>query len=169
VAGASAGAAFTALAYLVSVGGPITGGMLSDRLGRTAVILLMSTISVICSFTMGWLMMAPVWLVVGVSFVYQFSAIADSPVLSTAQTELVSPRYLGAAYSLRSVLGFGAGSISPWVFGLVLDWGRAGGSSQLLTFGLAFSALGLGGLLCPLFMLWLRRLPESRRMAGGLR
>ena len=94
---------------------------------------------------------------------------AHSPVLSTAQTELVSPRYLGAAYSLRSVLGFGAGSISPWVFGLVLDWGRADGGSQLLTFGLAFSTLGLGGLLCPLLMLWLRRLPESSRMAGGMR
>jgi len=35
--------------------------------------------------------------------------------------------------------------------------------------GLAFSALGLGGLLCPVFIWWLRRLPEARRMAGGLR
>jgi hypothetical protein len=34
---------------------------------------------------------------------------------------------------------------------------------------MAFSALGLGGLLCPLLMLWLRRLPEARKMAGGMR
>jgi MFS family permease len=170
VTGASVGAAFTAMAYVVSVGGPITGGMLSDRLGRTAVIALMSLVSVACSFTVGWLVMAPFWLVVAVLFIYQFTSIADSPVLSTAQSELVSARYLGAAYSLRSVLGFGAGAISPWVFGLMLDWGRAGtDGAQPLAFGMAFGALGLGGLLCPLFILWLRRLPASRRMAGGMR
>jgi len=169
-AGASLGAAFTALAYLVSVGGPIVGGSLSDRLGRTTVILTMSLASVACSFTLGWLSAAPVWLVVGWVFAYQFTAIADSPVLSTAQTELVSPRYLGAAYSLRSVLGFGAGTISPWAFGLVLDWARGPGLySQRLAFGLAFSMLGLGGMLCPLAVAWLRRLPESARMAGGMR
>jgi len=170
VAGASIGAAVTALAYVISMTGSISGGMLSDRWGRTAVIGLMSTLSVICSFTIGWLVTAPFLLVVALVFAYQFTAIADSPVLSTAQTELVVPRYLGASLSLRSVLGFGAGSVSPWVFGLLLDWGRGtAGGSTTLGFGLAFSALGLGGLLCPVFIWWLRRLPEARRMAGGLR
>jgi MFS family permease len=170
VAGASIGAAVTALAYVISVTGSVSGGMLSDRIGRTAVIGLMSTLSVICSFTVGWLVTAPFLVVVGLVFVYQFTAIADSPVLSTAQTELVVQRYLGASLSLRSVLGFGAGSVSPWVFGLLLDWGRAAaGGSNTLGFGLAFSALGLGGMLCPVFILWLRRLPEATRMAGGLR
>lgn len=169
-AGASIGAALTALAYVISMTGSISGGMLSDRLGRTAVIGMMSTLSAVCSFTMGWLVTAPFVLVVVILYVYQFAAIADSPVLSTAQTELVPQRYLGASLSLRSVLGFGAGSVSPWVFGLLLDWGRAtAGGSNTLGFGLAFSALGLGGVLCPLFILWLRRLPESTRMAGGLR
>ena len=169
-AGASLGATFTALAYLVSVGGPIAGGSLSDRLGRTTVILIMSLASVVCSFTLGWLSAAPLWLVVGWVFAYQFTSIADSPVLSTAQTELVSPRYLGAAYSLRSVLGFGAGTISPWAFGVVLDWARGPAlQSQFLAFGLAFSMLGLGGMLCPLAIAWLRRMPESSRMAGGMR
>ncbi|MCH8882621.1 MAG: MFS transporter [SAR324 cluster bacterium] len=167
---ASAGAGFTALAYLVAVGGPIVGGSLSDRLGRTTVILLMSITSVACSFSIGWLLTAPFWLVVALSFVYQFTAIGDSPVLSTGLSELVPPHYLGSAYSLRSVLGFGAGSISPWVYGLVLDWGRGGPeAAPLLAFGLAFSAFGMVGVLCPLFTYWLRRLPDSARMAGGLR
>lgn len=175
VEAASAGAGFTALAFLVSAGGPIAGGMLSDRWGRTAVILVMSGISVFCAMTLGWLVTAPFWLIVGMTLVFQFTSIADSPVHSTALTELVSHRFLGAAYSLRSVLGFGAGAISPWVFGLVLD--QMGGGDMnggdagagLLGFGLAFSVLGIGGVFCPLCALWLRKLPQSTRMAGGRR
>jgi MFS family permease len=180
VTGAAAGAGFTALTYVVSIFGPITGGELSDRFGRTAVIVLLSLISTICAFTLGWLVAAPLWLAVGVAFIFQFSAIGDSPVLSTALTELVHPRQLGAAYALRSVVGFGAGAISPWVFGLVLDWGGVGsegaaltggdlGPSSTMVFGLAFSVLGLGGMLCPLSVLWLRRHPASVHMAGGRR
>ncbi len=170
VEAASAGAGFTALAFLVSAGGPITGGMLSDRWGRTAVILAMSGISALCAMTVGWLATAPFWLVMGVILVFQFTSIADSPVHSTALTELVSHRFLGAAYSLRSVLGFGAGAISPWVFGLILDQvGGSNGGAGLLGFGLAFSMLGIGGMFCPLSALWLRKLPQSTRMAGGRR
>jgi hypothetical protein len=35
--------------------------------------------------------------------------------------------------------------------------------------GLAFSALGVGGVLGLLSMLWLRTMPEARRLAGGKR
>ena len=182
IAGAAAGAGLTALTYVISIFGPITGGELSDRLGRTTVIALFSLVSTLCAFTLGWMVAWPLWLAVGVAFLFQFSAIGDSPVLSTALTELVPAHQLGAAYALRSVAGFGAGAISPWVFGLVLDWGGVGGSgaavvnaaaatgtphTPTLVFGLAFSVLGLGGMLCPASVMWLRRLPASRAMAGG--
>ncbi|MBI3992347.1 MAG: MFS transporter [Candidatus Lambdaproteobacteria bacterium] len=161
---ASLGAGFSALTYLVSVGGPILGGTLSDRVGRGTVIIVMATLSVICSFTIGWLVTMPLWLVVLVAFLYQFTSIADSPVLSTAVTEVVEPRYLGAAYSIRSVLGFGAGAISPWVFGMVVDWGRALSTpSPMLTWGLAFGVLGLGGCMAPLCILRMRALPGGYR------
>ncbi|MCZ6730614.1 MAG: MFS transporter [SAR324 cluster bacterium] len=167
---ASLAASLSALMMLVSMGGNILGGGLSDRWGRTTVMLLMGCASLVCSFTIGWLVAAPLWIVVAVGLVYHFTAIGDSPVYSTALTEVVSPRYLGAAYSLRSVTGFGAGVISPALFGLVLDrvqGGAVGGST--LAWGLAFASLGLGGLLGPPCIAWLRRLPESTRMAGGLR
>lgn len=165
---ASMGASFSALTYFVSVGGPITGGSLSDRLGRSTVIILFSSISTIMAFSIGWLVVAPFWLAVLAGVLMQFFAVGDSPVISTAQTELVSPRYLGAAYSLRSVAGFGLGAVSPWVFGEVLDWGRVA-YSPTVAWGLAFSMLGAGAVFTPLCMWWLRRLPESRRMAGGKR
>ena len=163
-------ATLTAVMTAVGMGGNILGGGLSDRWGRTAVMLLMGVGSLICSFSIGWFLTAPIWLLVVLGLAYHFTAIGDSPVYSTAMTEVVSPRYIGAAYSLRSVTGFGAGAISPAVFGLVLDWAnRGGGSGGTLAWGLAFTSLGLGGLLGPLGIAWLRRLPESTRMAGGRR
>ncbi|MBI3069526.1 MAG: hypothetical protein HYY79_11790 [Betaproteobacteria bacterium] len=129
----------------------------------------MSCLSLACSFSFGWMIGLPLWLLVAVAALYNFTAIGDSSVYSTAVTELVPPRYLGAAYSIRSVLGFGAGAVSPWVFGLVLDATRASAGSEFLAWGLAWSSLGAGALLGPLATWRLRRTPESRKMAGGLR
>jgi MFS family permease len=164
----SVGIVFTALTYLVAVGGSIVGGSLSDRWGRTAVIMFMASSSLACSFLFGWLLAAPVALLVVVAVVYNFTAVADSSIYSTALSELVPPRYIGAAYSLRSVLGFGAGAISPWVFGLVLDWGLSVHSKNV-AWGLAWSALGLGAVLGPWVTWKLRRLPESAQLAHGRR
>ena len=57
-------------------------------------------------------------------------------------TELVPPEYRGAAYALRSVLGFGAGVISPWVFGLVIDWALPGSSLLIVPAVYAREAYG---------------------------
>jgi MFS family permease len=170
VRAAGIGASFGAILTAASMAGNIAGGTLSDRCGRTAVILLMGCLSLICSFSIGWLIALPFWLVVLVGLLYSITSIGDSPIYSTALTELVPPRFLGTAYALRSVLGFGAGVISPLLFGLMLDWARGGtGATETLVWGLAFTSLGLGGLLGPLGILWLRRLPDSARLAGGLR
>ena len=67
-------------------------------------------------------------------------------------------------------MGFSAGAISPWIFGLVMDmvhgtpW-----SSERLAWGLAWTSLGLGALPSPLMNWWLRRRPEAVRMARGRR
>ena len=167
---ASLGATLSALTYLAAVIGSVLGGSLSDRWGRTAVTLLMSLASLACSFSFGWMIGLPMFALVAVAVFYNVTGVGDSSIHSTTLTELTDPRYLGAAYSLRSVLGFGAGAISPWVFGLVLDWGRAnGGLSDQLVWGLAWSTLGVGGLLGPLVVWRLRRMPEAMKLAGGKR
>jgi MFS family permease len=167
---AGLGIAFAALTYLVSMAGSIGGGVLSDRWGRTAVILLMSLASLVCSFTFGWLIAAPAWIVIAVAVAYNLTAIGDSSIYSTALTELVPGHCLGAAWALRSVLGFGFGAISPWVFGLVLDLGQGAGSMRAdATWGWAWTALGLGAMLGPIATLRLRALRESAQMAGGKR
>jgi MFS family permease len=165
----SLGATLTAITYLAAVVGSVLGGSLSDRYGRTAVTLMLSLASLFCSFSFGWMIGLPLAVLVVVAVIYNLTGVADSSIHSTTLTELVPPSYLGAAYSLRSVLGFGAGAISPWMFGLVLDWARAGRLDEAVVWGLAWSVLGLGGLLGPLATWRLRQLPEARRLAGGRR
>ena len=166
----SLGATLSALTYLVAVVGSVLGGSLSDRYGRTAVTLAMALASLLCSFSFGWMIGLPMVLLVIVAVFYNVTGVGDSSIHSTTLTELMDPRYLGAAYSLRSVLGFGAGAVSPWVFGLVLDWGRAGsGLPKHMVWGLAWTTLGLGGLLGPVVIWRLRRMPEATRLAGGKR
>jgi MFS family permease len=63
----------------------------------------------------------------------------------------VPPHYLGVAYAVRSVIGFGAGVVSPFVFGWALDLAGGGKSSNdAFPWGIAWATLGLGGLLGPL-------------------
>jgi MFS family permease len=164
------GVLIAGVCHLLSVAGSVSGGTLSDRYGRTAVILLFAGTSAACSLIYGWLITAPLWLLTVVAIVYNLAAIADSSVFSTGLTELVPHHSIGAAYSLRSVIGFGMGAASPWVFGLTLDLaGEQPGEPRMLAWGLAFSTLGAAGLAATYFTWRLRRSAESRRMAGGLR
>lgn len=166
---ASLGAGLTAIAYAGSMAGSIAGGAISDRMGRTWTMLVMSFASLACSLSFGWMIAMPLWVLVAVGAVYSFAAIGDSSVYSTVVTELVPRRYIGAAYSIRSLLGFGAGAMSPWVFGLVLDSTRAVESSPLWMWGLAWSSIAAGAILGPLAILRLRAMPEAAQMAGGKR
>jgi len=120
-------------------------GRLSDRLGRRVVLLGLAATSAVCSLAFGWLVAAPIAVVFVVGALYGFTALGDSPVLSTALTEAVGAPYLGAALALRSFLGFGAGAVAPIVFGRVLDLTNIPGPSPT-TWGWAFVTLGAGGL-----------------------
>jgi hypothetical protein len=55
--------------------------------GISARSLEMSTLSLTCSFTIGWLVTLPLWLVALVGGCYSVAAIGDSPVYSAALTE----------------------------------------------------------------------------------
>jgi len=62
---------------------------------------------------------------------------------------------------VRSVVGFGAGVVSPVVFGWALDLAGGGRSSgDPFAWGVAWASLGLGGLLGPVATWKLRRLSQ---------
>ncbi len=158
------------LTYLTSMAGSLIGGALSDRWGRSWSMLFFSCVSLVFSFTFGWMLGWPLALLFAAAACYNLAAIADSSIYSTALTELVDPRQIGAAYAVRSVMGLGAGVVSPWVFGLVIDLVRGGPlSSEKLAWGLAWTCLGLGALPGPLMIWRLRKRPEAVRMGQGRR
>src|SRR3989442_442657 len=72
-------------------------GRLSDGLGRRIVLFGLAATSAVCSLTFGWLIGLPIAVVFVVGAVYGFTALGDSPVLSTALTQEVGAAHLGAA------------------------------------------------------------------------
>jgi MFS family permease len=145
---AGIGSYLTASFHFIGLLASFTMGTLSDRLGRARVIFMLSMISACCSFIFGWTIQWHLLVVMGVGLIYAFSALGDSPVLSAGLTEAVRPTYMGAAFGLRSLLGFGVGALSPMVFGIVLDWTNrsAPGPDQYIHWGWAFGVFGIGGL-----------------------
>lgn len=150
------GIGIAGVTHLAGVIGSVIGGILSDRIGRTRVILMMSCASLACSFAFGWMVGAALAWVTIVAIFYSLTAIADSSVFSTVLSETVPSNQIGFAFSIRSVLGFGMGAISPWVFGVVLDW--AGGTADQRAWGLAWCSIGVGAMLGPLLTWRLHRL-----------
>jgi MFS family permease len=149
----AAGAAllFAGATYVANIAGSIVGGTMADRWGRTQTILTWSCVSLALSFSIGWLIAAPVALLVALACLHNFSAIADSSTHSTVLAESVPAHYLGVAYAVRSVIGFGAGVVSPVVFGAALDLAGGGrASADSFAWGVAWTTLALGGLLGPL-------------------
>jgi len=145
---------FAGLTYIANIAGSIIGGTMADRWGRIPTILTWSCASLALSFSIGWLIAAPIALLVALACLYNFAGIADSSTHSTVLAESVPPHYLGVAYAVRSFVGFGAGVVSPFVFGWALDvFGGGKASADSFGWGVAWATLGVGGILGPV-MTW---------------
>ncbi len=132
------------------------GGILSDRYGREKTIIVVMLGSGLFSLLIGWTRILPFSLVFILSILYGFLATGESSVLSAGVTELAHPKGLGRTMALQSLLGFGAASISPILFGYVLDLTNPSDEFAKLGYvanwGWAFALLGLGGLAGPVIM-----------------
>jgi MFS family permease len=158
---ASLALALSALTYVANIAGSMLGGTMSDRWGRTHTILFWSCTSLALSFAMGWLIALPIAFLVALACLHNLSAIADSSTHSTVLAESVPPHILGVAFAVRSVVGFGAGVVSPVVFGWALDLAGGGKTSgDAYAWGLAWTTIGIGGLLGPLASWRLHRQPR---------
>jgi MFS family permease len=148
VSGAAiSGAWLSALLHGVGAVSAFTMGRLSDRTGRRPVLVALAAAGAMVSFIVGWLVHAPSVILVPLILAYAFVTLGDSPVLTTAISEVVRPGYLGAVLAWRGFAGFGAGAVAPLAVGLVLDAAAGAGASPSVSWGLAFVALGIGGVI----------------------
>ncbi len=159
------GAYLTAGFHLMGLVASFSMGWLSDRMGRASLMMVLAGVSTLCSFSFGWTVGMPVSIVIMVGIIYSFTALGDSPILSATLTETVNSAYMGAAFGLRSMLGFGAGAISPIILGAVLDQTNPHVSQNgvYTNWGWAFSVLGVGGLGAWLAAIYYGRMKKKHR------
>jgi len=161
------GNTIAATAILMGVVSPALGGLISDKIGRTKTVIMVLLVSIACSFSVGWFMTLPLYGFLTIVLIYGFFVVMESAVFKAGLSELVEPRYLGSALGVQSFLGFGITILSPALFGLVLDISNPGFDGQFRVWGWSFGLLGLGAMVGPGAMYFLRKLPESVKMAGG--
>lgn len=132
--------------HLSGAASTMAGGWASDRWGRKVTLIAMAGAGALLSFIIGWSPALPVIVVVLLVFLYGFATLGDSGVLSAAMADAVAPGQLGRMLALRSILGFGAGALSPLVFGWILDLSNPPGALPT-QWGWSFAILGVGGML----------------------
>ena len=151
-----AGATMAGLATLLAAFATASIGAISDRTDRLRAIIRVTATSFVFVMALGFSLNYPWLLVILVSLGAVFMTNADSAVISTKLTEVVPGDYLGRTLAVYSFLGFAAGSISPLVFGAVLD--IAGDIDRLgAPWSLAFATLAIGSLAGLLIAIGLRR------------
>jgi MFS family permease len=136
------------------------GGALADRLGRTTVTIGAMAVSGVCAALMGWLFGAPAWLVASVALCWGVSVIADSAQFSASVAELAEPASIGTLLTAQTCAGFLLTLVSIHLVPDVV---------ALAGWRVAFGMLAIGPILGCVAMARLRRMPESRRLAGGRR
>ncbi len=140
--------------------GSIGGGLLADRIGRTAQAALMMTVSGLCALTIGLVFDGPAWLFFLVAFLWGATVIADSSQFAAMATELSDPRLVGTALAFQLGLGFALTVVS-----IRLTPVLAGAVGWRWT----FLMLVPGPMVGVIAMLLLRRLPAAQRIGHGLR
>ena len=126
------------LALAFGAVGPVMGGAVSDRLGRTAAASLILGVSAVCAVGLAWIGHWPWGLIVVVCVVFAWAASADSAIYQTSITEVADRARLGSTMALQASLGLFGGVIGPVLFGGILD--VAGGEYRWV---FAFSTLGV--------------------------
>ena len=112
-AGLAGVAGFGAIA--IGGAGAVMAGTWADRLGRERVTIWSMAVSGACAAVMGWLLAAPLWLVLAVAGVWGFAVVADSAQFSAVVTEVAPRHAVGTALTLQTSLGFLLTAATIWM------------------------------------------------------
>lgn len=148
-------AAIHAVANLGSPVASIIGNEAALRVGRARVIAIGMTASGLLTCALGFSAHLS-WAVVAALVVLHMALVmSDSSTLTAGMVAAADPRLKGVTMAVHSTLGFGAGFVSPLVFGAALD--LAGGNRSITAWGIAFATLGAGALVAPAVLGFSRR------------
>ncbi|HEU0079002.1 MAG TPA: MFS transporter [Longimicrobiaceae bacterium] len=134
--------------------GCVVAGAWADRLGRERVTIWAMAVSGACALGIGWLLHAPLALVLTVALVWGFAVVADSAQFSAVVTEVAPAHAVGTALTLQTALGFLLTSVTITAVPYLRE---AGG------WPLAFGLLALG----PLAGIAAMRRLENTRIRGA--
>lgn len=137
-----------AVANLVSPLASISGNEAALRAGRARVIVAGMTVSGALTCALGFLAAVPWTLMLAAVVLHMVLMMSDSSTLTAGMVAAAEPGLRGATMAVHSTLGFGAGFVSPLVFGAALD--LAGGNKSAAAWGIAFATLGVGAIVGPL-------------------
>ena len=140
--------------------GAVLGGVIADRIGRTALTIGAMAASGTCAIVIGFLFGAAPWLVFAFAFLWGIVVVADSAQFSASIAELSEPGTVGTMLTMQTSVGF---LLTLATVHLVPTMVEAVG------WHFAFASLAIG----PFFGVWamarLRAHPDSVCIAGGRR
>ena len=166
----STGGTLAAAIILLGVPACWLWGWVSDKRGRTFAMAVGGALSVLGEFFLGSLFGYSFALVLIVAGWIGFWVISDSAIYKAGLLEMMDPKFTGLALGIQSAAGFGITIVSPAVFGAVLElYNGAVVPTSATQWWPSFGVLGAGGMLAPIAILLLRRMPQAVLMAGGKR
>ncbi|MCH8002730.1 MAG: MFS transporter, partial [Proteobacteria bacterium] len=140
--------------------GSVLGGLLADRIGRTALTMGAMASSGACAIVIGFFFGAAPWLVFAIAFVWGMVVVADSAQFSASIAELAEPGTVGTMLTMQTSLGFLLTLATVHLVPAMVD---------AVGWRFAFAVLAIGPFLGVWAMARLRARPESLRIAGGRR
>ncbi|MGO1119830.1 MFS transporter [Rhodovibrionaceae bacterium A322] len=138
---------------LLGMPASILGAEAAQIFSRKRVVSLIMLASGLCSLALGFFADQSLGFLLPLLLVFSCLVMADSAALTTGAVLAADPSRKGGTMALHALLGFGAGFVSPLVFGVMLDLG--GGAEQSQGWLLGFLVMGLGVALGPVVLRWL--------------
>ena len=138
------------LAACINMLGPVMsvcGNELAIRFGRGRIIFTFMTASGLVACFLGYTAAAPWWVVFVLMAIHYGLMLGDSGALTSGVVASAPPNQRGSTMAVYSFVGFTSAFLAPLVFGVVLD--LAGGNTSTTAWGLAFTSIGIFGVIAP--------------------
>lgn len=162
------GGLLAAIIILLAVPAVYLTGIAADKWGRTKMIILTATCSLVPEFFFGYMYGKPIWMVVVVGVWIGLWVDADSAIYKAGLTDMISEKIRGTILGIQSAVGYSMTILSPLVFGAVLQkFNGTGPSIEATVWGPCFLLLGVGALIAPIMAFVTRKVAQAKLMAGG--